>query len=156
MTYSSTQSHVSIYNGVHLQLLCLMVVHTLHIHTDSEMTLLPPTDSTDPSFTTESPLGDTAAPSSGGTGGSLPIILGGVVGVLVFVVLLMVGVLVLVVCILTRRRRSIDKWTPEVLSERQHGRISNGTHMYSAGTGECLCLIYHVVSEVPQFTLAKH
>ncbi len=31
-----------IYNGVHLQLLCLMVVHTLHIHADSEMTLLPP------------------------------------------------------------------------------------------------------------------
>ena len=55
-----------------------------------------------------------------------------------FVVLLMVAVFVLVVCVLTRRRRSTDKWTPEVLSELQHGGISNGTHMYSAGTGECL------------------
>ncbi|XP_064406742.1 uncharacterized protein LOC135351616 isoform X2 [Halichondria panicea] len=77
---------------------------------------------------------NTAAPPSGGTGGgdsSLPIILGGVVGVLVFVVLLMVGVFVLVVCIRTRKR-STDKWKPEVVSERQlaegsqRGVINNG------------------------------
>ncbi len=90
---------------------------------------------------------NTAAPPSGGTGGgdsSLPIILGGVVGVLVFVVLLMVGVFVLVVCIRTRKR-STDKWKPEVVSERQlaegsqRGVINNGI-LSTGDAGECVCV----------------
>ncbi len=68
--------------------------------------------------------------------------MGIVVGVLVSAVLLMVGVFVLVMCILTRRR-STDKWNPEVASERppvdsnKIEGISNA--IYGAGAGECAC-----------------
>ncbi len=51
-----------------------------------------------------------------------------------FVVLLMVAVCWCWLCVFLQG----GEWTPEVLSELQHGGISNGTHMYSAGTGECL------------------
>ena len=67
---------------------------------------------------------------------------GTVVGVLVSAVLLMVGVFVLVICIRTRRR-STDKWNPEVVSERQPvdsnkiEGISNA--IYGAGAGEFVC-----------------
>ena len=44
LSWYDLQFHATTCNHkwVDLQLLCLTVVHTLHIHTDSEMTLLPP------------------------------------------------------------------------------------------------------------------
>ena len=80
-----------------------------------------------------------------------------------FVVLLMVAVFVLVVCVLTRRRRSTDKWNPEAsaiseqqLAEGSQRRVISGTH--STGTGECVSAKLRCIlaSEVPQFTLAKY
>ncbi len=84
------------------------------------------------------------------------------VGAMVFVMLLMVAVSV-VVCVLTRRRRSTDKWNPEAsaiseqqLAEGSQRRVVSGTH--STGTGECVSAKLRCIlaSEVPQFTLAKY
>ncbi|XP_064406601.1 hepatocyte growth factor receptor-like isoform X2 [Halichondria panicea] len=96
----------------------------------------------DPS-TAEATLSNTAMTSSpqvgDGDDSSPSGAVGTVVGVLVSAVLLMVGVFVLVICIRTRRR-STDKWNPEVVSERQPvdsnkiEGISNA--IYGAGAGD--------------------